>query len=207
MVTYIKKNVPFKFVEFAEPLDPIAINNIGTTLEDYENGDWVLLSDEQVAFHEANPDVTVEEVWNMEVIQPTPIPEKTLQEVKEDAIREITTFDYSKEVNGFIVNDVIDTWFSVQERLNYRESINAAKLLGKETVSFFIGDTLLEVGCDLGIGMLAQIQDYADQCYIVTKTHKLNVNKMTTKEEVAQLLEEIKTERKGYPAKLSFTLQ
>lgn len=65
---YISKKIPF--LEIAEELP--SYYGIGTTIEDYDNGLYLLLSSEQAAFHEANPDATPVEVWNMEL---TPVPE------------------------------------------------------------------------------------------------------------------------------------
>ena len=49
--------------------------NVGTTLEDYDNGAFLLLSDEQIAFHEANPNATPLQVWNMDIpSSPDPAP-------------------------------------------------------------------------------------------------------------------------------------
>lgn len=48
---------------------------------------------------------------------------------------------------------------------------------------------------------LAQIQLYADRCYIVTETHKSNVNALKTIEEVDNY--DITS---GYPEKLNFNI-
>lgn len=198
MFTYIKISVPSYYVELVEILTPDLYNDLGSTWEDFMDGKWVLLSEEQVDFKNENPDASVKEVWNMEMI---PAHVRTVDEAKREMLDNIDRYDNSTEVNGFTINDTIITWFSVQERLNYKESINAAKILGKETVNFFVDDVMLSVNCDAAIGMLAQIQNYADECFIVTKQHKIAVETMDNIEDIDSFSYEA-----GYPEKLNFNL-
>lgn len=65
---YINKE---KFWVTGDPLNESYI--IGSSIEDYENGAFLLLSDEQAAFHAEHPDASQLEVWNMEL---TPEPEQ-----------------------------------------------------------------------------------------------------------------------------------
>lgn len=65
---YINKE---KFWVTGDPLNESYI--IGSSIEDYENGAFLLLNDEQAAFHAAHPDASQLEVWNMEL---TPEPEQ-----------------------------------------------------------------------------------------------------------------------------------
>ena len=71
---YIQKNQGFYFSE-------VLLGDTyktGTTFEDYEQGAFLLLSSEQVAFHEAHPDASPIECWNMEIPsspEPEPVPE------------------------------------------------------------------------------------------------------------------------------------
>lgn len=68
---YIQKQIGFWNVEEALPDS----YKTGTTLEDYEQGAFLLLSPEQVAFHEAHPDAGPIECWNMEIpLSPEPEP-------------------------------------------------------------------------------------------------------------------------------------
>jgi len=87
-------------------------------------------------------------------------------------------------VNDFIINDTIHGWFTVEERTSYRNSIDSAKLIGIQELSFFVGDNLFTVSVEDAERMLAMIQLYADQCFIVTKQHKININALQTIEEV-----------------------
>lgn len=194
--TYIKRDIKGYYIEFDEMFNPELYDNIGSTFQDFLNNLWVLLSDEQVAFHVEYPDASVNEVWNMQLDQ------RTLDDAKVEMIEKIDDYDSSNNVNGFTVNGEIEGWFSPEERSNYKSSIDAAKLLGIETLSFFIGDNLLTLPTLMAEQMLAQIQLYADQCYIVTKEHKLAVENLSTIEEVDAFPYTV-----GYPQKLDFTVE
>ena len=195
--TYIKQDIRGYYIEFDEMFDPNLYNNLGNSYNDFLLNKWVLLSDEQVAFHKANPTATVKEVWDMQF---TPTPPRTLEDAKSEMIGKIDEYDRSSNVNSFTINGEQEGWFTPEERSNYRSSIDAAKLLGVSALTFFVGDTLLEVTPTQAEYMLAQVQLYADQCYIVTKEHKLTVEAFETIEEVDTF-----PYTEGYPPKIDFT--
>lgn len=195
---YIQKEVIGFYMESELQLNP-ALYGVGTTWEDFIGFKYVLLSDEQVAFHVANPEASVAEVWNMEL---TPPHVRTLDEAKHEMIQRINEYDRSSNVNGFTINHEIEGWFTADERSNYRSSIDAAELLGVETLSLYVGDYLIQVPTQDAKQMLAQIQLYADQCYIVTKQHKIDVSFLETIEEVDAF-----DYTAGYPAKLDFEIE
>ena len=199
MITYINKKVPSIYVTMAQPLDSELHNNVGSTYEEYLCGWWVLLNEEQVKFHENNPDASVREVLAME-LDPEPVVDELI-EAKNKKLAEIQQYDQSEAVNNFILNNSINHWFSVQERLNYKQSVEAAKLLGEETLDFLINDMPFSVGVVEAEYMLAQIQRYADKCYIVTQQHISNVNSKTSIEDV-----DLYDYTTGYPEMLKFEL-
>ncbi len=199
--TYIKLDISGYYIEFSEKFNPSLYNNLGDTYEDFLDNKWVLLSDEQVQFHIDNPDASVREVWDMEL---TPVPERTLEQAKDEMKHKIDEYDRSENVNGFIVHDTINDvtfngWFTAEERSNYKSSIDAAKLLGLDKLAFYIGEVLLEVTPAQAEYMLAQVQLYADQCYIVTKQNKIAVDALDTIEAVDAFEYE-----SGYPGKITF---
>ena len=66
MKTYIWKTHKGYYVEFPEEIDEqYWAGQIGTTYEDFLNGKWVLLSDEQVAFHNEHKYASIREVLNI----------------------------------------------------------------------------------------------------------------------------------------------
>lgn len=201
--TYIKHDIRGYYIEFDEMFDPNLYNNLGSTFQDFLDNLWVLLSPEQVAFHEEHPEASVSEVWNMEIV-PVPPYVRTLEDAKNEMMQNINDYDSSDNVNAFNVHDTehdvtFEGWFTPDERSNYKSSIDAAKLLGVSALTFFIGDVLLEVTPTQAEYMLAQVQLYADQCYIVTKQHKIAVEALETIEEVDAF-----PYQQGYPSKITF---
>lgn len=199
MYTYIKKNVNGFYVELLEKLTSDLFSDLGETYEDFTQNKWVLLSEEQVKFHEENPSATIQEVWNMQF---TPKHVRDLVDAKREMLNKISNYDISENVNGFTINHTMVAWFSVQERLNYKQSIESAKLLGIDKLSFFVGDAMLEISPAMAEQMLAALQLYADSCYIVTKQHQLTVQKLETIEDVDNY-----DYKSGYPTRLNFDLE
>ena len=203
--TYIRKHHKGYYLETDSEIDEEYWDGqIGETYQDFNDGKWILLSDEQVRFHEENPNASIEEVLNMElyyndIIAEQPI--KSLQQVRRDMIKKIEQYDKSTNVNNFTINGTINTWFTVEERSNYRSSIDAAKTLNVDKLQFFINNMPIEITTQEAEYMLASIQLYADQCFLITKQHKLNVNKLRTIYDV-----ESYQYTKGYPPQLNFNV-
>lgn len=197
--TYIKHDLKGYYITLNYMLPKVLYDNLGETWEDFVNNKWVLLSEEQAKFREENPNAKIHEVFNM-AIDPAPV--RTIENAKTEMKSMIDKYDNGSSVNAFTINGTIEHWFTVQERTNYKSSIDAAKLVGVETLSFYVGDTMLSVPTEMAEVMLAQIQLYADQCFIVTKQHKANVDALETIEEV-----DAYNYRVGYPEKLNFNLE
>lgn len=195
---YIKKDIRGNYLELEEMLDQELYNNLGETYSDYLNNYWVLLSDEQTEFKRNHPGASLREVWDMKLNPPY---ERTVEDARRELLRKIEQYNVSENVDSFIVNDQITTWFTVQERLNYKQSIEAAKLLNIQALSFYIGDIKMDIAPDIAEQMLAMIQLYADQCFMVTKMHTLNVEKLSTIEEIDSY-----DYKSGYPERLNFIL-
>lgn len=202
MITYIKLDIQGFYVDFPEEIDPIYWKGmIGETLDDFYNGKWVKLSDEQVAFHEENPDATLQEVWN---IQLTPVPERTIEDAKREKIDSIEAYDNSDAVNSFniILNgNIIPAWLTPNQRANYKNSVDAAKLIGLDELHPVFNGIQLTLQTSMAEMALAQIQLYADRCFIVTETHKAEVNALDSIEAVDNY-----DMTSGYPEKLTFTI-
>ena len=62
---YINKDIQGIYADFDFELD--SNYSQGNSLDDYKTGKWVKLSDEQVAFHEANTTASIEEVFAMKL--------------------------------------------------------------------------------------------------------------------------------------------
>ena len=199
MVTYIRNNIKGYYIEFSEELDTTVWDGkIGTSYQDFLDGKWILLSAEQVAFHEEYPNASVKEVIEMQL---TP---RTLEQAKGEKISQIEIYNDSDAVNEFSVvkdGETVTDWLTPENRSNYRNSIDAAKLVGLESLSLFVGGMPVTLSTQSAEMMLAQIQLYADQCFIVTETNKAAVNALDTIEAVDAYAYET-----GYPEKLVFNL-
>jgi hypothetical protein len=208
---YIQKDTREIDVELDEKIDENT-SPVGTTWEDYVDGAWLLLSAEQVAFRDAHPDASVQEVFNMRlnpVPQPPPPPQRTLTDAIREKIVAIDAYD-ANTVNQFYIHTgevEIPWWFDAQQRATYQTSINSRrKLIEKGVVNDttirmpFAGQlfTLLLDDADV---MLAMLQNYADETYNVTYLHKAAVEASTQIDEVDAY--DFTT---GYPEKLTFNL-
>lgn len=196
---YIKRG--HGYLEFGTPISTeLNGNDLGTTWVDYNNGKFVLLSAEQLAFKDEHPNASIYEVFNMEI---APTPTRTLEDAKNEMIATIEDYDQSDNVNEFIVTHdgqvIITYWFEPNIRANYKNSVESAELVGMSTVSFYVGNMPLTLPTQNAKLMLAQIQLYADACYIVTRQHIAAVEALATIEAV-----DAYDYQSGYPTKLSF---
>lgn len=177
----------------------------GITLEEYYNGAYVALSDEQLAFHMSYAEASPVEVFKMQLEAvpepPTPLPEPDLLDVaKQEKIWQIMDYDRSEAVNSFMVNGV-STWLTPEVRANYKNSIESAELLNETEITFIIANIPATSKLLDARMMLAKIQRYADKCTIVTETHKAIVLALTTVDAV-----EAYDHTVSYPKKEEFTL-
>lgn len=169
--------------------------NIGNTFDDYKAGAYVQLSTEQVHYFLHHRDSSIYEIYNLGVIP------ESIDLVRAQKLTELKSYDNSDAVNQFTINGVIPAWFTPEERSNYANSINAAELLGVETLSFYVGNQGLQVPTVSAKQMLAAIQLYADACYIVTKQHEAAIEGLNSIEEIKQYDITV-----GYPTKPNFDL-
>lgn len=130
--------------------------------------------------------------------QTTQVVDNSLADAISKKIAEISVYDNSDSVNSLTYGGV-KTWIDAQTRANYLNSINAAQVLGETSITFMIADQAVTVTIDIAKMLLAKIQRYADECYIVTMTHKAEVSKLTSIEEVNAYDITV-----GYPDKLAF---
>jgi hypothetical protein len=136
---------------------------------------------------------------------PAPTPEQLLERAKDSKIGEVEMYDQSSNVNEFTVThdgQIVTThWFEPNIRANYKNSVESAELVGQPTVSFYVGDMPLTLPTQNAKLMLAQIQLYADACYIVTQQHKAAIEALETIEAV-----DAYDYTQSYPTKLSFAV-
>lgn len=122
---------------------------------------------------------------------------KSVEEAKEMLIADITAYDTSSVVNGFVLNGAV-VWLDKATRVGLMNSTTIAKAMGQATTTLWLGDTKLEVDCDKAIQLLSALEMYALECFNVTASHKQAVSELT---DIGEVLSYDYT--KGYPEKLS----
>ena len=109
--------------------------------------------------------------------------EKALVLAKKAKIAEITAYDTSDKVNGFVLNGAV-VWLDKATRVGLMNSTTIERDLGQETTELWLGEHNLIIKCDLAIQLLQQLEVYALKCFNVTATHKKEVNSLSTIEEI-----------------------
>lgn len=122
-----------------------------------------------------------------------------LEEAKAEKIAEITDYDTSDKVNGFVLNGLL-VWLDKATRVGLMNSTTIAKAAGQKTTTLWLGGLKLVVDCDKAIQLLSALEMYALECFNVTASHKAAVNELTTIEVEAY---DYKT---GYPKMLEMSV-
>ncbi|MDR3267941.1 MAG: hypothetical protein LBT83_02595 [Tannerella sp.] len=173
---YIQKDTKSIYVEFDFKLDNKS-NFIGKSWDAYKAGGWVLLTEAQLAFKVANPEASVQEVFEMQLTpmpEPEQKPERTAEDAKREKLIKIDIYDNSDAVNSFSFAGQ-PCWINAQERATYNTSIQAAELLGESEIEIPLAGQFITMQVAQAKGLLALIQRYADKAAIVTGKHKATV--------------------------------
>ena len=109
--------------------------------------------------------------------------EKALVLAKKAKIAEISAYDTSDKVNGFMLNGLL-VWLDKATRVGLMNSTTIAKAAGQQTTTLWLGGVKLEVDCDKAIQLLSALEMYALECFNVTAAHKKAVSELKTIKEV-----------------------
>lgn len=123
-----------------------------------------------------------------------------LKQAKADKIAEITAYDTSSSVNGFLLNGVLE-WLDKATRVGLMNSTNIAKAAGQKTTTLWLGGAKFVIDCDEAIRLLSALEMYALECFNVTASHKAAVGWLMSLEEV-----EAYDYKTGYPKQLEMKL-
>lgn len=126
--------------------------------------------------------------------------EMTVEEAKGKLIAEITAYDTSSSVNGFMLNGLL-VWLDKATRVGLMNSTTIAKAAGQQTTTLWLKGIKLVVDCDKAIQLLSALEMYALECFNVTASHKVAVSELTTIEEV-----EAYDYKAGYPKMLEMNV-
>lgn len=123
-----------------------------------------------------------------------------LKQAKADKIAEITAYDTSSSVNGFMLNGLL-VWLDKATRVGLMNSTTIAKAAGQETTTLWLGGLKLVVDCDKAIQLLSALEMYALECFNVTASHKAAVGELKTIEDVKAY-----DYKAGYPKMLEMSV-
>ena len=123
-----------------------------------------------------------------------------LEQAKSDKIAEITAYDTSDKVNGFVLNGLL-VWLDKATRVGLMNSTNIAKAAGQQTTTLWLKGIKLVVDCDKAIQLLSALEMYALECFNVTASHKAAVSELKSIEEV-----EAYDYKTGYPKMLEMSV-
>lgn len=123
-----------------------------------------------------------------------------LEEAKTEKIAEITAYDTSDKVNGFMLNGLL-VWLDKATRVGLMNSTTIAKAAGQGTTTLWLKGIKLVVDCDKAIQLLSALEMYALECFNVTASHKAAVGELKTIGEV-----EAYDYKTGYPKMLEMSV-
>ena len=123
-----------------------------------------------------------------------------LEVAKRNAIKAIDTYDASMDVNSFFLNG-LQVWLDKSTRVGLMNSLNIEKTSGKETSTLWFGNIKLDINTEAAIQMLSALELYALKCYNKTAEHKVNIENMTSVEDIVNY-----NFTEGYPDKLNFSI-
>lgn len=123
-----------------------------------------------------------------------------LDQAKVEKIAEITAYDTSSSVNGFMLNGVLE-WLDKATRVGLMNSTNIAKEAGQQTTTLWLRGVKLVVDCDKAIKLLSALEMYALECFNVTASHKAAVGELKTIEDV-----KVYDYKTGYPKMLEMSV-
>lgn len=109
--------------------------------------------------------------------------EERLRNAKEAKMREIEAYAQSDNVNILYFNNT-PTWLNKETRANYSLSLDAAELLKEKEVTFVVEGNVVKLPIEKARMILAKVQRYADDTFIVSSSHKSEVAKLKKIEDV-----------------------
>lgn len=109
--------------------------------------------------------------------------DEVLQKAKEAVVAEITAFDSSSAVNGFILNGE-RVWLDFELRDRVYQGNERLRRIGRTDTTLWLGNKCYNLSIEQAQNIISHIEAYAKDCYNVTAAHKAAVEKLQTFEEV-----------------------
>lgn len=193
-INFIKTSIPEGQYKQQYSLGNIIVYHIGTTFNSEQNTyECYECTVSTSTFNEDEIKAAFSEFL-------TKIKAMQLKQAKVDKIAEITAYDTSSSVNGFVLNGLL-VWLDKATRVGLMNSTTIAKAAGQETTTLWFGGLKLVVDCDKAIQLLSALEMYALECFNVTASHKAAVNELKSIGEV-----EAYDYKAGYPKMLEMSV-
>ncbi|WP_099463403.1 hypothetical protein [Parabacteroides provencensis] len=206
---YIQKQKGF--VNISEPLTDFY--ELGVTIDDYNNGAYLALSDEQAAFHAAHLDASPLECWHMELTPaPEPLPDPDpLEMARQAKLQEIKTQDGFS--NKFFVSITqggteianVELWIDKDLRNSlYSITLPALQADGQTTTKLWTTGTppqSIDVPIVWALDKLPLLEIYAKRTYDLKASNEAAAYAATSLEQLTQI--DVKA---NYPYFLTFEL-
>ena len=177
---YIQKNI--QFLELEQELPDSYL--VGDNIEIYEDGAYLLLSEEQEQYHNDYPEASPLECWYMALTpEPQPTPEELLWRARDAKRQEI----YDKDIHHYYIDEqdaYVSNTLQVKDKCGRQEEV--------EVGGHLYASNILTVALD-------EIADYSEQCGKVTDGLLSRIDAAQTAEEVEAIVVE------GYPEMIHTT--
>lgn len=210
--TYITKENKLTYIGLNDLLDP-SCNDIGESYLDFLAGKWVLLSADQVQFKEEHPDATVEEVFNMKLVEKIDedIAVNELARAKSDKLESI--YQQDSQSNKFFISvisegkEVANSEFWMDKDLRnslLNVTLPALQQNGDTTTRLWsntIPPTSIEVPIDWALNCIPIVEVYAKKTYDLMQGNIAKVYEAQSVDEINRIDVE-----SGYPPYITFEL-
>lgn len=177
---YIQKQINFWPVEEALP----ASYKTGTTPEEFEDGAYLLLNEEQEKYHNDYPEASPLECWYMALTpEPEPTPEELLWRARDAKRQEI----YDKDIHHYYIDEqdaYVSNTLQMKDKCGRQEEV--------EVGGHLYASNILMVALD-------EIADYSELCGKVTDGLLSRIDAAQTAEKVEAIVVE------GYPEAIHTT--
>lgn len=131
-----------------------------------------------------------------------------LSAAKASLLSDITAYDTSSSVNGFVLNGMLIPWSkndpnspNVEKRMGLRQNIADKVALGEENIAIWLKGMSFTMPCVQAEALMRSIENYAYECFNVTAAHKKAVTELDNIEAVLTY-----DYRAGYPKMLEMSV-
>ena len=193
-----KDETRYSYVQVRISGNPTLSKCVEAILKQYVNEEKSTLYD--IMLLQGTNDQIDDIYYNIQVDFGIESPISKLDQAKKEVIRKIDAYDKSSDVNSFVLNG-IQVWLDKDTRVGLMNSIKIEKDAGKEQSVLWFNNICVTVNCDSAIQMLSALELYALDCYNKTAEHKVNVQNLSSIEEVHNY-----DYTQGYPSKLELTI-